>query len=286
MTVVEEKAYAKINLGLKILGKRPDGYHDILSIFQTVELFDTLSISEEGVPGLECDKSDVPLGDDNLILRAEKVFNDFLKIPSRKKFQLKKVIPVGGGLGGGSSDAAAALRGLKRLYRTDSLSEGEMIEMSSKLGSDVPFLLSGGTAIVSGRGEKIINAVWPFDFIYIIVYPGFAISTSWAYNSLGFYSDNCDAYRNMLEHLQNGTLEKNILFEALTNDFEPLVLNKYPVLFTIKSMLFSQGACAAVLTGSGSSMVGIFEDRQKALLCSKILNNRGWNVFTAKKSPL
>jgi 4-diphosphocytidyl-2-C-methyl-D-erythritol kinase len=284
MTVVIEKAYAKINLGLKILGKRQDGYHNILSLFQTVEVHDTLMISDSEPPSLECGASDVPLGAENLILKAERLFSEFTGINSHAHFLLTKIIPLGGGLGGGSANAAAALRGLRRFYRIESLSENEMMEMAAKLGSDVPFLLSGGTAVVSGRGENILPTDWPFDFTYIIVNPGFAISTAWAYHSLQNLSGNYDNYNEIIGCLQKGKLGKDEFFRSLSNDFESVVLPEYPVLATIKSIMLDQGASAAFMTGSGSSMVGIFEDEQKAYSCSTMMNNRQCTVFTTKKS--
>jgi 4-diphosphocytidyl-2-C-methyl-D-erythritol kinase len=286
MTVVTEEAHAKINLGLKILGKRNDGYHDILSLFQTVEAHDTLQISNTETPGLECGESGVPLGADNLILRAEKVFAEFLCINSRAHFRLNKKIPIGAGLGGGSADAAAALRGLRRLYRADSLPDTALEDMSVKLGSDVSFLLSEGTAVVIGRGEHITPIDWPFDFTYVIVYPGFAVSTAWAYHSLKGFSGNSDAYREMISQLQAGKLEKDELFRVLVNDFESVVLQEYPVIGGIKTDMLAHGALAALLTGSGSSMVGIFEDEHEAYRCAGIMKNERWIVFTVKKSPL
>ncbi|MDP2983935.1 MAG: 4-(cytidine 5'-diphospho)-2-C-methyl-D-erythritol kinase [Candidatus Latescibacter sp.] len=283
--VVTEKAYAKINLGLKILRKRDDGYHDILSLFQTVHVHDTLYISDKETPGLESSGPDVPQGEDNLILRAEKVFTAFLGINTRAHFQLNKRIPLGAGLGGGSADAAAALRGLRRFYHAHSLSVTAMEEMSAKLGSDVPFLLKGGTAAVTGRGERIAPIDWPFDFTYVIVYPGFAVSTEWAYRSLKGFSGNSDSFFGMIGQLQAGTLRKDELFRVLVNDFESIVLPEYPVLGEIKTGMLAQGARASLLTGSGSSMVGIFENEHEACRCAGKFRNEQWSVFTVKASP-
>jgi 4-diphosphocytidyl-2-C-methyl-D-erythritol kinase len=286
MALVLEKAYAKINLGLKITGKRDDGYHDILSLFQTVNLHDTLSISDTEAPGLECDLPDIPPGEDNLILKAEKVFDEFMGIDARARFLLNKRIPLGAGLGGGSADAAAALRGLRRFHRAFSLTIPMLEEMSAKLGSDVPFLLRGGAAVVTGRGERIAPIEWPFNFIYVIVYPGFAVSTGWAYHSLRGFPDNFNDYSGMIAKLQAGKLLKDELFSALTNDFESLVLREYPVLCEIKKRMLAQGADVSILTGSGSSMVGIFEDEYEARRCAGMFRNEQWSVFTVKASPL
>ena len=181
---VKEKAPAKLNLGLRILGKRGDSYHNILSIFQTVDLYDELNLISSVEPGLECTGDGIPPGGDNLILKAEERFRACFGIESHMHFSLKKRIPVSAGLAGGSSDAAAVLRGLRQFYGIE-ISDMALHECVAELGSDIPFLLQGGTAIVSGRGECVTFVKWPFKLTYVIVYPGFGISTAWAYESLG-----------------------------------------------------------------------------------------------------
>jgi len=281
---VEEKAPAKLNLGLRIVGKREDGYHNILSIFQSVDLFDELYLTPSPNPGLVCTDPDVPTDRNNLILKAEDFFKRRLGITLQVHFSLKKVIPIGAGLAGGSSDAAAAIRGLTRMYGIE-ISENILHKCAGELGSDVPFLLKGGTAIVSGRGECVTFVEWPFDFTYVIVYPGFGISTAWAYGNIGRLRDDGGTYKEMAESLTSGKLDPDEFFGALRNDFEPIVCEKYPELQEVKNSLMEQGARTAILTGSGSSMFGVFEKERDAHLCAHMMSKDNHHVFTVKKYP-
>jgi 4-diphosphocytidyl-2-C-methyl-D-erythritol kinase len=281
-----EKAPAKLNLGLRIVGKREDGYHDILSVFQTVGLYDELTITPSTESGIECSEPGVPADRNNLVLKAEDCFKKNIGIDdtSHTHFFLKKRIPVGAGLGGGSSDAAAALRGLTRFYNVE-ISDRVFNTYAEELGSDVFFLIKGGTAVVSGRGETVTFVQWPFDFTYVIVYPGFGVSTAWAYGAVGECWSDMGDYQPMTEKLKKGTLEADEFFRALMNDFEPVVFNKYPLLKQIKTDLIKCGARAALLTGSGSCMTGIFENEEEAVRCAKILKNGFAGVYIVKACP-
>ncbi len=278
---VKEKAPAKLNLGLRILGKRDDGFHNILSIFQTVGLCDELTLTSSTETGIECDNAGVPKGDDNLILRAEDKFRKYSGISSPVRFILKKRIPVGAGLGGGSSDAAASLRGLKDFHGAE-IQDNALSECAAELGSDIPFLLRGGTAIVSGRGECADFVEWPFDFTYVIVYPGFGVPTAWAYGNIDNFFDDGGVYRAATEKLKEENLEAGEFFNALRNDFEPVVFGKHTALKEIKTSLMERGASAALLTGSGSAMFGIFEEKKDAEKCARLFKNDFTDVFTVR----
>ena len=281
MTVVE-RAPAKLNLGLKILGKRADGYHDILSIFQTVDLCDELALSDADAPEFMCDVSTVPAGPENLVLKAERILRAAIGGGKPVRFTLRKRIPVGAGLGGGSSDAAAALRGLKRVYGADAVTDDVLTSCAAKLGSDVPFLLKGGTAVVSGRGERIQPVDWPFDFTYVIVFPGFSVSTAWAYSRVSRYSGDGGEYDAMIRNLAAGSLESGEFPRALSNDFEEVVYPEYPVLRKMRAIMREKGADAALLTGSGSSMLGVFEDPDGADWCARAFRASGYDVWTVR----
>ncbi len=281
--IITELAPAKINLGLKILRKRPDGYHDILSLFQTVALYDELGLSDRG-SGLECDCPGLSAGPDNLVLRAERAFREATGFKRPARFSLRKRIPVGAGLGGGSSDAAAALRGLARLSGEPEASQSLLLECAAKIGSDVPFLLTGGTAIVEGRGERMEPVSWPFDFTYALIYPGFGISTAWAYSRVGEYAGDGGIYRQAMERLKDGSLNKEMFLEAISNDFEKAVFPERPILIQIKENMCECGAISAFLTGSGSTMAGIFEDPETALRCAEEFRAREFEAYVAKKT--
>lgn len=308
MTVVEI-APAKINLGLRIISEREDGYHNILSIFQTVTLYDELEITSSNKPGLFCTypsfvvdtlrrtDPEIPSGSENLIIKAEKLFRERVGNLPRVHFTLKKHIPIGGGLAGGSSDAAAALRGLKTFHNVD-IPYNVLSEYASLLGSDVSFLIKGGTSVVSGRGEIIVDVEWPFDFTYVLVYPNFAVSTAWAYSSFVVNTlrrtggnlkknwNNYNAYQEMTERLAAGTLEVDEFFEEISNDFEKPVFERYSVLDTIKTQLMRNGARRALLTGSGSTVLGIFEDKETASHCAKILKKQNYEIYIVKATTL
>jgi 4-diphosphocytidyl-2-C-methyl-D-erythritol kinase len=282
MAIITEKAPAKINLGLKILRKRPDGFHDILSLFQTVTLFDDLDLSDRG-SGLDCDSPGLSCGPDNLVLRAEKVFREATGFDRPVHFFLRKRIPAGAGLGGGSSDAAAALRGLARMSGGEGRVSGELLRAcAERLGSDVPFLLTGGTAVVEGRGECMEPVDWPFDFTYLLIYPGFGVSTGWAYAQVRQYAAGGGSYRKAVEGLKSGRPDREAFLEALSSDFEPAVFPHYPVLAEIKAGMISRGAVSAFLTGSGSTVVGLFAEPEIAHRCAGEYHGKGFEVFLAK----
>ena len=281
---ITEYAPAKINLGLKILGKRGDGFHDILSVFQTVTLFDELTLESPAVPGLTCSDPSIPADLTNLVLRAERCFNGMTDNEADVAFTLTKAIPMGAGLGGGSADAAAALRGLMQLHRMPK-DESVMQMCASKLGSDIPFLLHGGTAVVSGRGEQIIPVKWPFNFIYVIVNPGFGVSTSWAYANVGIPADDGEGYKQMTDMLIAGTCTKDAFINTISNDFEPLLFRTYPDLNYIRGDLFNNGALTVFITGSGASIVGVFDNPSVAEIASMNLDKRSHHVSVVKKHP-
>jgi len=274
------KAPAKINLGLTVLDKRDDGFHNILSIFQTVDLFDELTISEYGDTGLFCSQPSIPTGPDNLVIRAESCFLRMEPSLPRASFSLEKRIPVGAGLAGGSSDAAAALKGLRLFHRcTDRVDDRSLYTCACELGSDVPFFLTGGTAVVRGRGEIVEKVQWPFDFTYVIVYPDISISTAWAYRRIRPTGHGYSPYCEMVERFTSQSISSDEFLESLVNDFEQPVFLEYPDLHSIKQSVVNSGAARAVMTGSGSSIVGIFTDSGKAELCADDLRKNRLSVF-------
>jgi len=279
--IIEEKAPAKINLGLRILGRRNDGYHDILSVFQTVDLCDDLRLRRSEETRLVCSGDDVPLDRGNLVLMAEECLRRRTGIQASVEFLLEKRIPVGAGLGGGSSDAAAALRALRRLHG-GVIRDSVLHECARELGSDVPFLVRGGTAVVGGRGERVGFVEWPFDFTYVVVYPGFGVSTAWAYGSLSGFHDDGGEYAETVKRLESGHLSAEDFFRSLRNDFEPTVFGAYPALEGIKTALMQHGARAALLSGSGSSVFGIFDDDDAASRSARLLGEDFDAVFAVK----
>jgi 4-diphosphocytidyl-2-C-methyl-D-erythritol kinase len=269
-------SFAKINLHLEVLGKRDDGFHEISTIFQTVSLYDELTFEVlESEIELITDDSSVPNDDRNLIVRAAEVLRSTCNLDRGARIILKKRIPVGGGLGGGSSNAAVALIGLSKLWGLN-ISTEELVPLGAKLGSDVPFFLNGGTAAATGRGEIIENLP---DFRaghIIIVTPNVRVSTAEAYAGLNAQNLTMAASNRIL----NVSRAAEILPGELKNDFEKTVFARFPEIGKAKKMLRELGAKRALMSGSGASVFGIFDNEETRQTALKALGEEtDWRSF-------
>jgi len=249
---------AKINLTLQVLNKRYDGYHEIETIFQTVDLTDSLEIfrNESGSIELSVFNSDIPSDESNLCYQAVEYFSKEVEDFQGCTIELTKTIPHGAGLGGGSSDAAYTLMSLNKLFNNQ-LSIEKLFELASQLGSDVPFFMKGGTAFGRGRGEILSFTETGWNFPVLIVCPSLKISTSWAYQNLKIALTSQTNYNILLSLLSKG-IKPTDFDKLFSNDFESLVFSKYPNLGELKKRLYQQGAFFAGLSGSGSSLFGLF----------------------------
>ncbi|MBN2373418.1 4-(cytidine 5'-diphospho)-2-C-methyl-D-erythritol kinase [bacterium] len=260
---VNIKAPAKINLGLNIIGKRTDGYHLIETFFQAVDLYDELCLSpEDSGVHLICDDTDLEIDAGNLAYKAAKKLLEYAAYPKGVRIHLNKHIPVGAGLGGGSSDAAATLKGLLQLYQLD-ITEADLRKIAGSLGADVPFFLNGPAAFGYGIGD-ILELSPPLPpFWVVIVKPGFSISTAWAYNK---YDSRLTKSRNKIKILKYAikTADPQRIGKAIFNDLESVCLADFPELIAIKDVLTGLGACGALMSGSGSAVFGLFTDPGQA----------------------
>lgn len=258
MSNITKYAPAKINLGLEILRKRPDGYHDINTVFYRIDLCDTLHFDLSDELTLECSPSmDFPQ-QDNIIIKAAKLLREFSGNNSLgAKILLEKRVPMGAGLGGGSSNAATALLALNELWELD-LPHEVLYEIAIKLGSDVPFFLKDGSAAGKGRGEKLEYFDLYLPYRIFVVNPGIHVSTKWAYNNLNFIEKSTPTdFRNAIkESLANPQMFRNLVF----NDFESIVFDKYPEIAQLKKDLYSLGASFVLMSGSGSTVFALFKD--------------------------
>lgn len=255
------EALAKLNLSLKILHKRPDGYHELRTVFQTISLADTLHIEFEPGPRTQLElQSSVEIAD-NLVARAARAVLDMVKVTGRVRLTLEKKVPMGAGMGGGSSDAAAVLLALPVLagFR---LPMPTLVRLAAELGSDVPFFLYGGTALGLGRGEELYPVEEPPRTHALVVVPDVAVSTAEAYRALGRQLTS-DALSSNLNTFQSFTwsLSEGLSKGGPENDFEEVVFRNHPRLERIKSTLLRSGASVAMMTGSGSAIFGIFKDK-------------------------
>jgi 4-diphosphocytidyl-2-C-methyl-D-erythritol kinase len=252
-----EKAYAKINLGLNILRRREDGYHEIESVFQQIDLCDAIRISPIS-HGIEiiCSHPDVPCDASNICHKAVRLLQAQTGRNEGIRIELNKKIPVGAGLGGGSSDAAAVLKALNQQWDLG-LAQDALRSLARQLGADVPFFLSGRTMFAQGIGDILSPVNLMLDFIILIVFPKFSVSTVWAYKNYKINLTN--SKKNItLADLFLADLDLLDLTNYLKNDLEQVVFERHPQLNSIKSKLYAMGAFYASMSGSGSSVFGLF----------------------------
>ena len=283
MTTLYEGAFAKLNLTLDVLGKREDGYHDLQSVMQTISVRDDIEI-DIGTGKhwcLKCDKEGIPCDERNLAWKAARVYLDTVKKdPDGIEIRITKRIPSEAGMGGGSADAAAVLRALNRHYG-EPLSIGALAELGAQVGSDVPFCVICGTAMVEGRGERLRKLPDMPDCIFVICKPEFSVSTPELYKKLdettiGKRPDN----RAMESALLAGDLEK--VCQNVFNVFDPVVTAEHNELNYIKSLLHQYGAASYQMTGSGSAVFAIVSEFEIAAVLCNMLRDNYPQVFIAK----
>ena len=300
MQIITESAFAKINLTLDVLGKRPDGYHDIRSIMQTISLRDDVVINvdtdapwavhcyREVIEDPKAEQSEVrletdgfPQDADNLAWRAaEAFFARTGKRTSGLEIFINKRIPMQAGLGGGSADAAAVLRALNRAYDAP-LSIPALCELGAQVGSDVPFCVMGGTALVEGKGELLTRLPPAPEFFVVICKPDFSVSTPELYQALDeTFIEKRPDQKVMQLNLQKGDLLG--IGGSLCNVFEPVVMQKYFDINYIRSMMYTYGAYGAQMTGSGSAVFGIYDSFEYATVACTMLKDKYSQIFLAK----
>ena len=261
-------APAKLNIRLKVTGRRADGYHELVSIMVPVGLFDhiELEVIRPGRIVLSCQGLSVPNNKENLAYRAASAFFSRAGIPRGISIKLTKNIPVSAGLGGGSSDAAFILKGLNEMG-SNPLTQQELADLAVCLGADVPFFLLNRPCIVRGIGE-ILEPIekWP-KFWYVIVMPALEVSTAWVYGNLKLKLTKGE-YQYIVNWLRKGRFE---ISRILANDLETVTGFHFPIIACIKKLLLDEGAEGALMSGSGPSVFGIFKSKDKALIAKKNL---------------
>lgn len=285
------QAYAKVNLFLRVLGKRPDGFHDIRTLFQTVSLSDSLSVrlAPGGRPAvkLTCSREDLQ-GQDNLAWRAADLMLRLTGLAAQIEITLDKAIPSGAGLGGGSSDAAAVIRAVASMLPTRPATQ-DLFEVASELGSDVPFFLLGGTAIGTGRGTELSPLADLRPAALTIAQPAEEVSTGWAYRALEEHRAALTpgSDRGKIEGSDLGSNAPPVgplpgSREGMVNDFESVVFQRYPLIAALKKRLQALGAQPALMSGSGSAVFGVFESYQSARLVARTLRAEGFAAWPAE----
>jgi len=275
-------SFAKINLILRVLGRRDDGYHEINTVFQSITLHDELTFKALDDERLElvCDApADIPSDETNLVHRAAVALRERCGVKRGARVKLEKIIPAGGGLGGGSSNAAVALLGLARLWEIN-IDRQTLAEIGASLGADVPFFLTGGTALGTGRGIDIHPlADLPLKH-FLLVTPKVKVSTAAAYKSLNALAlTKAVSPANLTVSRVQAEISGS-LHEVLTNDFERVVFQLYPEIERVREALVAAGASSSLLSGSGSSVYGLFDSlEQCARAKAALIVASGWQVF-------
>lgn len=278
------RAFAKINLGLDILRKREDGYHEVRMIMQTIQMYDVLEMKRVKKPGisLSVNYPYIPSDERNLVYKAAKLLMDEFQVKEGVDIRLEKFIPVAAGMAGGSSDAAAAMVGINHLFKLG-LSEKDLMDRAVNIGADVPYCIMRGTALAEGIGEKLTRIAQVPDCYVLIGKPGIGVSTKTAYESLQL--DKIQSHPDidgMIRDIENGNLLA--MTDKMGNVFESGIIRKYPVIGEIKDLMEANGALKAMMSGSGPTVFGIFDDREKMEAAAAVLrqSNLAKTVFATE----
>ena len=275
MDSIRLKARAKINLGLDVLGKREDGYHEVRMVMQTIGIYDRLiltKIPEEEIR-ITSNLAFLPVNENNLIYKAIKLLKDEYHFPGGVSVDLNKFIPVAAGMAGGSTDAASTMFGVNRLFGLN-LSMGKMMELGGRLGADVPYCVMRGTALAEGIGEKLTR-ITPVPHMWILIAkPQINVSTRLVYEQLdmGGIQKHPDI-DGIIRAIEAQDVVR--IAQSMGNVLENVTVPLYPVIETIKQDMLSHGAINAMMSGSGPTVFGIFPDEQTTLACQAFLKKKG-----------
>ena len=275
--MIVKESPAKVNLYLKVLRKREDGYHDIASLMQRISLCDEMCFEEKSAGiTLKCPGSSIPEDDSNTVWRAASSFFDALHRSAGVELTIRKNIPVAAGLGGGSSNAATALVTLNEMHGSP-LDGERLMDMGASVGADVPFFLYGNTAWATGIGDRLSPADPLPRLWYVLVNPGFELSTRMVYENLKMTLTN-----GPIQYRMPRFLTRFDVIHGLYNELEAVSVRHYPVISELKNLLVAHGALGALMTGSGPTVFGIFDGEEEAVNAEQALRARGiGTVFKA-----
>lgn len=261
---ITKKAYAKVNLGLDVIGRREDGYHEVRMIMQTVDICDVLTFTRQERPGIvvTTDKEELPGDESNLIYKAARLVTETCSVREGIKIELQKRIPMAAGMAGGSTDAAAVFHGMNEMFGLG-MDEDEMCALGVKIGADIPYCIKGGTALAEGIGEILTKLPDAPACVVLVAKPDIDVSTRYVYENLHAesleYHPDIDGMRAAIEE---GDLRG--MAERMGNVLETVTVNAYPVIREIKEVMKKSGAWNALMSGSGPTVFGIFGEEEKA----------------------
>ncbi len=275
MDKISLDAYGKINIGLDVLSTLPNGYHEVKMIMQTVSLHDTVTIEKtaDGIFTMECDNQSLPADSDNLCMKAVKLLDDEFSLNQGVHITLEKRIPIAAGMAGGSTDAAAVLKGINQLFELG-LTDEQLEERSVVLGADIPYCIKGGTALSEGIGEKLSRIHPMMNVVVLIAKPAFGVSTKEVYKAF----DSCESIVHpdidgLVEAIEADDIVAicNKMGNVLADVTEPM----HPEIKTIKNIMIEGGAINAMMTGSGPTVFGFFENKKIAEMAKQAIEATG-----------
>ena len=275
MREIKLKARAKINLGLDVVRKREDGYHEVRMIMQMINLYDKITLRQRTEPGItvSTNLSYLPVNEDNLVYRAAKLLMDEFQVSGGLEIVLQKYIPVAAGMAGGSSDAAAVMVGVNRMFHLG-LSKKQLMERGVKIGADVPFCIMRGTALAEGIGEKLTTLPAMPHCSLVIAKPKVHVSTKFVYSNLK--ADEITEHPDIdgqVQALRDNDLEQ--IVAKMGNVLETVTIPAYPVINKIKQTMIRHGAMGAMMSGSGPTVFGVFEREEQAKEVCRLLKKEG-----------
>ncbi len=278
MNRIEMKAPGKINLSLDVLHRRPDGYHEVKMIMQTVGLHDLVVL--ERIPAgieIECGCPWVPNDEGNIAYKAAQLLLNSYSIDSGIRIKIKKMIPVAAGMAGGSTDAAAVMKGMNRLFNLG-LGMNELMKLGKNIGADVPFCMKGGTMLAEGIGEVLTELPSFSGVDIVLVKPKIGVSTAWVYKNLDIarIKERPDT-QLLMEALEHK--DKKLVSHNMKNVLEMVTIQKYDIIEEIKNRLINLRALGSLMSGSGPTVFGVFEDRQSAEYAYNAIKSDRWETF-------
>ncbi|KNF09785.1 4-diphosphocytidyl-2-C-methyl-D-erythritol kinase IspE [Gottschalkia purinilytica] len=281
MGIITMNAYAKINLSLDVIKRREDGYHELKMIMQQIDLKDTLTI-EETDKNIEIvtDNEKLPIDSSNVVYKVWYTLSNEFNIKKGVRININKNIPISAGLAGGSTDAAAVLKGLNELWNLG-LTERELMDIGVKIGADVPYCIMGGTALAEGIGEKLTKLKSFSNKLILLANPGIEVSTAYVYNSLDLKNIKIRPDTSkLIESIEKE--DTNYLAKNMVNVLESVTIKDYPIINEIKKDMIENGAIGSIMSGSGSTVFGIFENENDLEKCKEKLNKKVNTVITSK----
>jgi len=260
------KSFAKVNLYLRVTGVMPNGYHSLYSVFQEITFHDVLTFTHSNKFCISCNRDDLPCNDNNLCVKAYKIMKKYAVKGNDYSIYLEKNIPMGAGLGGGSSNAVVVLKFLNKAWDIN-FSESRLIDIAKEISADAPFFIRGKTQIAKGIGDLLEPVQLPEEFVLLLVCPDTHISTAWAYKQFDLTKRKEDYKFHDLFTL------KRVNWELFENQFETVVFPAHPEVGRVKKRLIDEGAQYAGLSGSGSTVFGVFKERKEAIKASKCFDS-------------